>query len=97
MEGGDPQQRAQAEVEARALRRLKAEKGFYVHLTVYAAVIGFLTLMNLTTGRPYWFFWPALGWGLGLAAHALVVFVGASREWERRRLQELIEEERERR
>ena len=91
----DLQQRAQGDIEARARRRLKAEKGFYVHLTVYAAVIGFLTLLNITIGRPYWFFWPAFGWGLGLLAHALVVFLGASREWEQRRLKELIEEERE--
>jgi hypothetical protein len=90
---------AQAAAEARARRRLAAEKGFYVHLATYVIVIGSLFLMNAVSGSRWWFVWPALGWGIGILVHALVTFglIGfMGREWERRRLNELIEEERSR-
>lgn len=79
----------------RAERRLAAEKGFYIHLTVYAVVIAFLFFLNTRTGAPWWFYWPAFGWGIGIAVHALSVFGlhGVARDWERRRLRELIDEE----
>jgi fatty acid desaturase len=87
-------------IEQRARRRLAAEKGFYIHLATYVIVIGCLFLINAITGSRWWFVWPALGWGIGILVHALVTFglVGfMGREWERRRLNELIEEERSRR
>jgi class 3 adenylate cyclase len=38
---------------------------FHKHLSVYAAVIGFLFIINLLTwSGVIWFHWPALGWGL---------------------------------
>jgi hypothetical protein len=83
--------------EARARKRLAAEKNFYIHLTVYCSVIALLALINWFTGsRPWWFLWPAGGWGLGLAIHALTVFglFGSLRDWEDRRLRELLDEER---
>ncbi|MGH6608723.1 MAG: 2TM domain-containing protein [Burkholderiaceae bacterium] len=86
-----------ASAEQRARRRLAAEKGFYVHLTTYAVVIGALFLINALTNRAYWWFvWPAIGWGIGILFHAFSVFgsFGArSREWEDRRLKQLIDEE----
>ena len=83
----------------RAERRLAAEKGFYIHLAVCAVVIAFLFFINTRTGAPWWFYWPAFGWGIGLAVHALSVFGfnGVARDWERRRLRELINEEQTRR
>jgi hypothetical protein len=89
-----------AAIEERARRRLAAEKGFYVHLATYVIVIGCLVLINAITGSRWWFVWPALGWGVGILVHALATFglVGfMGREWERRRLDELIEDERSRR
>jgi hypothetical protein len=86
--------------EARARGRLAAEKAFYIHLATYAAVIGGLFVIDAVTGPGWWFFWPALGWGLGVLVHGAATFgvggfVGA--DWEERRLHELIEQERERR
>ncbi len=94
----DPIEPADAAVE-RAQRRLRAEKGFYIHLTVYAVVNAFLFFINSRTGSPWWFIWPAFGWGIGLAVHGVSVFGmrGAGRDWEERRLRELIDEERGRR
>ena len=58
-----------------ANRCRKARLGFYIHLAAYLAVNALLIFINSTssTGR-LWFHWPLLGWGIGLAAHALVTF-----------------------
>lgn len=84
------------DAQLRAMRRLRAEKGFYIHLAVYAGVLALLVMINWSVGPPWWFVWPALGWGIGLALHGVGVFGlhGATREWEQRRLAELIDEER---
>ncbi len=70
------------EIRARAEKRVKKRAEFLQHLAIYAIVNGFLWLMFLviavTTGA-----WPALiapflstvGWGIGLAIHALTVYV----------------------
>jgi len=47
------------------LRRRKAR--FHRHLWSYIIVIGGLLLINAMTPGPWWFQWPALGWGIGLA------------------------------
>ena len=84
----------------RARRRLVSEKGFYVHLVTYVLVIAGLFIINVLTGNGrWWFVWPAVGWGIGIAVHALSAFglIGLlGRDWEERRLKELIEEERRR-
>ncbi len=84
----------------RARRRLVSEKGFYVHLATYVLVIAGLFIINVLTGHGrWWFVWPAIGWGIGIAVHALSAFglIGLlGRDWEERRLKELMEEERRR-
>ncbi len=91
----------EAASEERARRRLASEKGFYVHLVTYVVVITGLFIINLLTGPGrWWFVWPAIGWGIGIAVHALSTFglIGLlGRDWEERRLKELVEEERGRR
>lgn len=61
------------DIDALALRRVNARLGWFRHATIYALVIGGLTLMGLWQGRA-WPFAPALGWGFGLAMHAFAVF-----------------------
>lgn len=66
-----------------AMRRADAKIGFRSHLTVYAIVNGGLAALNLATSPGYWwFFWPLIGWGIGLFAHGASVygFMGADRE-----------------
>lgn len=49
-------------------------RGLTVHLFAYAATILVLFIVNLTvTPNVWWFYWVALGWGAGLAAHAWCV------------------------
>jgi class 3 adenylate cyclase len=63
----EQQDRPQAEpVESRTYRDWD---GFKRHLRTYVGVIGFLFIIDLLTGKGWWFYWPALAWGLGLFLH----------------------------
>lgn len=80
--------------EALALAQVRKLKGFYVHLAQYVAVIALLALINLV-GQPgyLWFVWPALGWGIGLAAHAASVFdifPFLNGDWEKRQVEKRL-------
>jgi hypothetical protein len=78
----------------KATRRVKELKGFYGNLTSYCLVIPFLMVLNLMTDSNHlWFFWPMLGWGIGIAAHAINTF-GIGKSWEEKKIRELMEEER---
>jgi hypothetical protein len=84
----------------RARRRVRELKGFYSHLAIYCIVITALFLINVATGRGWWFFWPAIGWGIGIAVHALSVYgldsmLGA--DWEERKIRELMNKDSQRR
>lgn len=81
----------------RARRRVKELKGFYTHAAVFVLVNIGLFVVNLLTGGPWWFFWPLIGWGIGLGVHAFNVFgVGGTlgRDWEERKTRELMDKER---
>lgn len=43
------------------------------HAGIYCGVNVLLVLINLWTSGEYWFQWPLLGWGAGLALHAWIV------------------------
>ncbi|MCJ7934002.1 MAG: 2TM domain-containing protein [Chryseobacterium sp.] len=77
----------------KASKRVKELKEFYGNLTSYCLVIPFLAALNLLTAPGYlWFLWPALGWGVGIAFHAVSVF-GIGRNWEEKKIKELMEAE----
>ncbi|OWK98440.1 histidine kinase [Kaistella haifensis DSM 19056] len=77
----------------RASKRVKELKGFYGNLISYCLVIPFLIFVNLyTSPNYYWFWWPMLGWGIGLASHALQVF-GIGRSWEEKQIRKILEKE----
>ena len=59
----------------KAKKRVKELKDFYGHLTSYCIVIPFLIFINLYTAAKFqWFWFPMLGWGMGLTFHAFEVF-----------------------
>ena len=62
-----------ASVREAWLKRQKA--GFNRHLWSYVSVNVLLFLINLFTPGPWWFQWPLLGWGIGLANHHRVAFL----------------------
>lgn len=60
----------------KAKLRAGARLGFYIHLSVYAAVSVLCAIINIATSPGYfWFLWVVLGWGIGIAFHFLGVFV----------------------
>ena len=61
-------------LERLARKRAGAKLGWYVHASVYVAVNLLLAGLAAMSDRQ-WVMFPALGWGLGLALHGLVVFV----------------------
>ena len=86
----------------RAKERVEAIKGFYVHATVYVLVnLGLFAINALTGGLSagvWWFYWPLIGWGIGLTAHAASVFLGGEAgplgaRWEERKTREIMEKE----
>ena len=64
-------------LERQARRRASARLGWYTHAAVYVAVNIFLAVVSAHSARPLALF-PALGWGLGLAIHGLVVWTKLS-------------------
>lgn len=65
--------------------RKRRRSGFYHHLRAYCLVNVFLFAINMMTtpGGYWWFFWPLLGWGLGLAFHAAATFFPNERKLKR--------------
>lgn len=61
-------------LERLARKRAGARMGWNIHATVYIAVNLLLVVLSAMSGR-HWAVFPALGWGLGLAIHGLVVFI----------------------
>ncbi|WFP61946.1 2TM domain-containing protein [Mesorhizobium sp. WSM4904] len=45
------------------------QHGFQIHAFVFAVGIVAITALNLYLGKPYWFYWSLLGWGIGIVAH----------------------------
>jgi hypothetical protein len=64
-----------AELRRIAKRRVNLKMGLYTHLLVYVCVNLGLFALNHLVGGFRWSLFPALGWGLGLAIHGIVVAV----------------------
>jgi hypothetical protein len=86
----------------RAVKKVKALKGFYGHLSVYL-VINFLLFIVYTWDEGFINglqnisnYFTAFFWGIGLAAHAAGVFMPNiifGREWEERKIKELMKKD----
>ncbi len=86
-------------IEASHIQKKRVEeiKGFYGHLTSYIGVMLFIGFLNLKYSPEHiWFYWPMLGWGIGLFFHGAKVFDMLSflgKDWEERKIQQFLEEE----
>jgi hypothetical protein len=78
----------------RAKERVDKLKRFYGNLISYCFVIPTLIIINLNTIKFQWFWFPMLGWGLGLTFHALETF-GYGKSWEERKIQEILNKDKE--
>jgi len=69
----------------RALRQNKKVRDFFYHLMTYLFVNALLIVIDLQAdgGRQVlgldWAYWVILGWGIGLAGHAISVFFSDDR------------------
>lgn len=77
----------------RAVLKMKQVKGFYTHLLVYCVIIPFLIFINVNNDPSFtWYWFPVLGWGIGLFMHGLHVF-GKTSKWEQRKIREYMNDE----
>ncbi len=74
----------------RAKERVEKLKGFYGNLVSYLIIIPILIIINLNSSNEFqWFWFPMLGWGMGLTFHAFETF-GFARTWEEKKIQEIL-------
>lgn len=82
----------------RARKRVDKLKDFYGSLVAYVIVIPFLIFINMRTYSGFqWFWFPMLGWGMGLAFQAYEVYGKDKyfgKSWEERKMQEFMDEDR---
>ncbi|WP_294249066.1 2TM domain-containing protein [uncultured Chryseobacterium sp.] len=77
----------------RAQKRVKEIKSFYSNLISYGIIIPFLIIINLvTTPENIWFFFPMLGWGIGVVAHGMSVFA-IGKKWEDEKIRQILEKQ----
>ena len=77
----------------KAQKRVKEIKDFYINLISYCIVVPFLIFINLFTRSSFhWFWFPALGWGIGVASHAFQVF-GVGESWQEKKIREIMNKE----
>ena len=78
----------------KAKKRVYELKGYYIHLITYFVVNIFLLILNLLTSPDeLWFYWPMLGWGIGILSHTWSIFgknMFFGRNWEDRKIKELM-------
>ena len=77
---------------ARAKERVEKLKGFYGNLISYCCVIPVLIFINYKTSGFQWFWFPMLGWGLGVTFHAFETF-GYGKSWEEKKIREILEKD----
>jgi len=97
MKGNEGEDRGRVQVardEREAMKFVEGLRGFYGHLMSYVLVIGGLFVINYLSNPDYiWAWWPMLGWGLGLASHAINLFQPFKLfgpEWERRQVEKRL-------
>ncbi len=81
----------------RAKEHVKKLKGFYGHLAIYILFIPFFIWLNYRSGTSFpWALFPIVGWGMGVAGHAIETFEWNpffGKDWEERKIKQFMEEE----
>ncbi len=83
----------------KAKKQVEEIKGFYGNLTAYIVINIFFLILNLRTSPEHlWFFWPMLGWGIGVIFHGFKAFNYTpflGKNWEDRKIKEFMNEDKE--
>jgi len=85
----------QEQLYIQAKKRTKEIKGFFIHLVIEIVSIAIVVYINLKfTPDFHWFWYPVMGMILAIFFHWLGVFgvskLGLGKEWEERKVKELI-------
>lgn len=80
-----------------ARQQVLALKYYYIHLTVYLVVNALLIAINfLTTPEAWWWYFPLLGWGIGIGIHTVSVLGWGRRlgwKWEKKKIREIVKKQ----
>ena len=88
---------AEADRYYEAQKKVAEIKKFYQHLTVYLLCNPIVIVVNLMTSPGYLcFIWSLMGWGIAIVLHGLKAFEFSpfyNKEWEERKIREILEKE----
>jgi hypothetical protein len=98
---------ADDETRERARKRVKDLRDFAGHLAIYLVVMVVLVVIDLVDGDRgastvlglNWAYWPMFGWGIAVVIHGVSFFMSGrvmGPEWEERKVEQYMEEERRR-
>lgn len=84
-----------------AQKKVVEIRKFYEHLTIFLLTNPIVIAVNLITSPEYlWCLWCLFGWGIPIILHGLKAFGRSpffNREWEERKIKEIMEEEKKQR
>ena len=70
---------ADTKLREQAERRVEARRSLTSHVLFFVVInAGLFALDGFSDGRIDWAWWPLLGWGIGLASHAVSVWMALS-------------------
>jgi hypothetical protein len=78
---------------AQAYQQVAAVRAFYTHFVIFAIVVTVLFAINAVADDEWWAQWVFIGWGIGVASHAIAIFgqtPGFVQRWERRKLRQFM-------
>lgn len=85
------------EIYRKAKKKVNAKKGFYAHFGSYCVGVLFFFTINYMTYSEHddvwWFLFPTLGWGMGLASHYFAVFgmsFFGNEDWEEKQMEKEV-------
>ena len=80
----------------RAKEQVEKLKGFYIHFAIYLIMIPVFIFLNFRSTSFPWAIFPIVGWGFGVAGHAMETFNYnplLGKNWEERKMKEFMEED----
>jgi hypothetical protein len=89
----------EVELEQWAWRKVKSLRVLYSHLSIFVFVNVALLLIDVSTPGEVWFYKVLIGWGLLVGLHAAYTYEllpWSTRDWEQRKVRELMDEQRKR-
>jgi hypothetical protein len=89
----------EVELEQWAWRKVKSLRLLYSHLSIFVFGNVALLLIDQATPGEAWFYKVLIGWGLVVGLHAAYTYEllpWSSRDWEQRKVRELMDQQRQR-